>query len=182
MVAIAERTFGILTVVAALIAVGTFIALVTRRVPDWLRHDAALPTATGIATVATGGSLLLSEVAGYLPCTLCWYQRIAMYPLVVILGVAAWRHDRQVWRTAVPLAVIGLGIAVWHVVIERRPALGGVCDPVAPCSLRWVEEFGILTLPMMAGTGFLAIILLTLAVRPSADEPSIDETPQASPR
>lgn len=191
MIAIAERAFGVLTVVAAVIAVGTLGALVTRRVPDWLRHEAALPTATGIATVATGGSLLLSEVAGYLPCTLCWYQRIAMYPLVVILGVAAWRRDRQVWRTAVPIAVIGLAIAVWHVVIERRPALGGVCDPVAPCSLRWVEEFGILTLPMMAGTGFLAIILLTLAARPGGDvrppdetptDPPTDATPQTSPR
>lgn len=165
MIAVAERIFGVLTVVAAVIAVGTLVALVTRRVPRWLRGEAALPTATAIASVATGGSLLLSEVAGYLPCTLCWYQRIAMYPLVVILGVATWRRDREVWRTAVPIAAIGLGIAIWHVIIERRPALGGVCDPVAPCSLRWVEEFGLLTLPMMAGTGFLAIILLTLAAR-----------------
>jgi hypothetical protein len=165
-IAIVERTFGVLTVVAAAIAIGAFLLVVTRRVPGWLRDEASLPTATAIAFVASGGSLFLSEVAGYLPCTLCWYQRIAMYPLVVILGVATWRRDRQVWRTAVPLAAIGLVIAIWHVVIERRPALGGVCDPVAPCSLRWVEEFGLLTLPMMAGIGFLAIIALTLAARP----------------
>jgi len=194
-IAVAERTFGVLTLVAAAIAVATVIALVTRRVPPWLRDEVALPTATGIATVATGGSLLLSEVAGYLPCTLCWYQRIAMYPLVVILGVATWRRDRQVWRTAVPLAAIGLVIAGWHVAIERRPALGGVCDPVAPCSLRWVEEFGLLTLPMMAGTGFLAIIVLTLAARsssdvspdepldtPGDDDPTADDLPTTSTR
>jgi hypothetical protein len=163
-IAVAERAFGVLTIVAALIAVGTLVALIRRDVPTWLR-DLASPTATGIATVATGGSLLLSEVAGYIPCTLCWYQRIAMYPLVIVLGVASGRRDRHVWRTAVPIAAIGLVIAIWHVVIERRPALGGVCDPMAPCSVRWVEEFGLLTLPMMAGTGFAAIILLTIAAR-----------------
>jgi hypothetical protein len=173
-IAVAERTFGVLTIVAAVIAVGTLVALLRRDVPAWLR-DLALPTATGIATVATGGSLLLSEVAGYIPCTLCWYQRIAMYPLVIVLGVASWRRDRQVWRMAVPIAAIGLVIAIWHVAIERRPALGGVCDPMAPCSLRWVEEFGLLTLPMMAGTGFIAIILLTLAARPGSVEETADE-------
>jgi hypothetical protein len=175
-IAVAERTFGVLTVVAALIAVGTLVALVRREVPSWLR-DLALPTATGIATVATAGSLLLSEVAGYIPCTLCWYQRIAMYPLVIVLGVASWRRDRQVGNSVVPIAAIGLAIAIWHVIIERRPALGGVCDPMAPCSLRWVEEFGLLTLPMMAGTAFVAIILLSLAARAgSVDE---DATPHA---
>ncbi len=181
MIAIAERTFGVLTIVAALIAVATAVALVRGRVPAWLRDEVALPTATGIATVATGGSLFLSEVAGYLPCTLCWYQRIAMYPLVVILGVASWRRDRQIWRISVPIAAIGLAIAIWHVVIERRPALGGVCDPVAPCSLRWVEEFGLLTIPMMAGTGFLAIIALSLAARPgSGPDPDAEVDPDPS--
>ncbi|MCA1784014.1 MAG: disulfide bond formation protein B [Intrasporangiaceae bacterium] len=165
MIAIAERTFGILALFAIIITVGTLIALVTRRVPTWLSEVVALPLATSIAAVATGGSLLLSEVAGYIPCTLCWYQRIAMYPLVIVVGVAAWRHDRQVWRTALPLSLIGAIIAVWHIVIERRPALGGVCDPAAPCALRWVEEFGFLTLPTMALIAFAAVAMLTLAVR-----------------
>ena len=165
MIAIAERTFGILSILAILITFVTVIALITRRVPAWLSDDVALPLATWIAAVATGGSLLLSEVAGYTPCTLCWYQRIAMYPLVIVVGVAAWRRDRQVWRTALPLSAVGVIIAVWHIVIERRPALGGVCDPAAPCAVRWVEEFGFLTLPTMALIGFAAIATLTLAAR-----------------
>ncbi len=164
MIAVAERTFAILALVAIVIAVGTTVALVRRRVPDWLQA-AALPTATAIAAVATGGSLLLSEVAGYTPCTLCWYQRIAMYPLVIVLGVAAARGDREVWRITVPLTAIGSVIAVWHITIENNPALGGACDPVAPCSLIWVEEFGFLTLPTMALIGFLAITVLSLAAR-----------------
>jgi hypothetical protein len=166
MIAIVERFAAILTIVAALAAVATLVALVTRRVPDWLRDTAALPFATAIALAATVGSLFMSEVANYTPCELCWYQRIAMYPLVVVLGVASWRRDGQVWRTAVPIGAVGTVIAAWHVAIERRPALGGLCDPAAPCSLRWVEELGFLTLPMMAGVGFLAIIVLSLAARP----------------
>src|SRR5690625_1688042 len=129
----AERTFGVLTVVTIIVIVATVVALVTRRVPDWLRDEVALPLGAAIAIVASGGSLFFSEVAGYIPCVLCWYQRIAMYPLAVILVVAAIRRDDKVWLTSVPIAVIGFAISMWHVVIERRPSLGGVCDPAAPC-------------------------------------------------
>jgi disulfide bond formation protein DsbB len=171
-IAVAERTFGLLAVIAGLVAVGSIVALVTRRVPSWLQ-EAALPLATAIAAVATGGSLLLSEVAGYVPCTLCWYQRIAMYPLTIVLGVAALRGDHQVWRTAVPISAIGGAIATWHIAIERNPSLGGdVCDPAAPCAVRWVEEFGVLTLPTMALIGFVAIATLTLVARTAGRSPS----------
>jgi disulfide bond formation protein DsbB len=164
-VAVVERLLAILALVAAATAIATTVALLARRVPTWLRDDVALPLAAAIAAVATAGSLYLSEVAGYLPCTLCWYQRIAMYPLVVVLGVAAWRRDRQVWLTAVPLAAIGGAFSIWHILIERNPSWGGVCDATAPCSLLWVEELGFLTLPTMALIGFLAIVALTLAAR-----------------
>ncbi len=168
MIAVAERVFALLALVAIVIAVATALALARRRVPDWLRDDVALPLATAIAAVATGGSLLASEVAGYVPCVLCWYQRIAMYPLVIVLGVASARRDSEVWRTALPLSGIGAGIAAWHIAIERWPSLGSeVCDPVAPCALRWVEEFGFLTLPTMALIGFVAIAVLSLAARRS---------------
>jgi hypothetical protein len=165
-IAVVERTLAILALVAVAIAVATAVALLTRRVPAWLRDEVALPLATAIALVATAGSLYLSEVAGYVPCLLCWYQRIAMYPLVIVVGVAAWRRDAQVWRTAVPIATIGAAVSVWHLAIERNPGLGGACDPQAPCSLLWVNEFGFLTLPTMALIGFVAIALLTLAARP----------------
>jgi len=160
-----ERTLAVLALVAVLVAVVSTVQLARRRVEPWLA-EAALPLATAIALVASAGSLALSEIAGYTPCVLCWYQRIAMYPLTVILLVATVRRDRTVWFTAVPLAGIGAGIAAWHVAIERNPSLAGdVCDPAAPCALRWVEEFGFLTLPTMALIGFLAIIVLTLVAR-----------------
>lgn len=165
MIAIAERTFGLLALLTIGIAVATAVALVTRRVPDWLRDDVAQPLALAIAVVTSGGSLLLSEVAGYLPCELCWYQRIAMYPLVVILGVAVVRRDREVWHTVLPLAGIGSLVSIWHILLEQNPGWGGPCDESAPCTILWVQEFGFLTLPTMALIAFVAISLLTVAAR-----------------
>lgn len=166
-VAVADRFLGLLAVVAVVITVVAVVMLVTRRVPVWAAQ-AALPLAAAIATVTTLGSLYYSEVAGYPPCVLCWYQRIAIYPQVIVLGVAAWRRDREVWRTAVPLALIGGAISAWHVIIERNPTLAGPCDPSNPCTLVWVEEFGFLTIPTMALIAGLAFIALTLLARRGA--------------
>lgn len=165
MLQFAERLAGALTVVALLVAVATAVALVTRRVPDWLRDDVALPSAAVITAVTALGSLWMSEVAGYLPCTLCWYQRIAMYPLPIVLGVAAIRRDSAAWLTVLPIAALGSAVSVWHLAIERVPGLAGPCDPAAPCTVRWVEAFGVLTLPAMALVAFVAASLLALAAR-----------------
>ena len=161
---VVNRFLGILALVALVVTVAAFVALVTRRVPDWAR-DVALPLATAIALVTTLGSLYYSEIAGYPPCTLCWYQRIAIYPQVIVLGAAALRRDRAVWLTSVPLAVVGVAISAWHVVIERLPSLAGPCDPANPCTIKWVEEFGLLTVPTMALIAGSAFIALTLVAR-----------------
>jgi len=161
---VVNRFLGILALIALVVSIVALVMLVTRRVPSWAR-ELALPLAATIATVTTLGSLYYSEVAGYPPCTLCWYQRIAIYPQVIVLGVAAIRRDREVWRTAVPLAVIGAAISVWHIVIERNPSLAGACDPSNPCTIKWVEEFGFLTFPTMALVAAFAFITLTLLVR-----------------
>ena len=84
---------------------------------------AALTLAAGVAVVATLGSLYYSEVADFPPCRLCWFQRIGMYPLAVILPVAAWRRDRQVRWYALPLAVGGGAVSIYHVLVERFPSL-----------------------------------------------------------
>ncbi len=166
---VVNRFLGILALVAIAITLAAVAMLITRRVPLWAR-DLALPLATVIAIVTTLGSLYYSEIAGYPPCTLCWYQRIAIYPQVVILWVASLRRDREVWWTSVPLAVIGAIISVWHIVIERNPALAGPCDPSNPCTIKWVEEFGFLTVPTMALVAGLSFITLTLLARRPATE------------
>jgi disulfide bond formation protein DsbB len=159
-----NRFVGILAVVAIVVTIAALVALATRRIPAWAR-DGALPLATAIALVTTLGSLYYSDVAGYPPCDLCWYQRIAIYPQVVILAVAAIRRDVHAWATVVPLAVIGSALSLWHVVLERNPQLAGPCDPSNPCAIKWVEEFGFLTIPTMALVAQVALITLTLLVR-----------------
>lgn len=125
--------------------------------------------AFAVALVSTLGSLYLSEVARFIPCTLCWYQRIAMYPLVVLLGLAAIRGDVAVRRYAVPLAGIGALIAAYHVAVQRLPGLpSGTCSLDVPCSAIYVERFGFVTIPVMALIGFVAIFV-TLTVLASKE-------------
>lgn len=130
----------------------------------------ALSIALAVAIISMAGSLFFSERAHYLPCTLCWYQRIAMYPLVPVLAVAAWRRAADVRWYALPLAVIGGSISTYHVLLERYPSLDtGACDPNNPCTLIWVERFGYLTIPTMALSAFALITVLLLTARPSTD-------------
>ncbi|MEX2467155.1 MAG: disulfide oxidoreductase [Gemmatimonadota bacterium] len=119
-----------------------------------------------VALVASLGSLYLSEVVGFVPCVLCWYQRIAMYPLVIVLGVAALRDDASVWRYAMPLSVVGLLIAIYHVTIQLQPSLDvGVCSAGATCTGRYLAVFGFVSIPVMAGMGFLLVGVLLMLLR-----------------
>ena len=131
-----------------------------------------------VALVATLGSLYLSEVAHFVPCRLCWYQRIAMYPLPVLLGISWWKRDAGVRLYALPLALIGMAISTYHILIERFPSLegGSVCEISNPCTIRWVERFGFITIPTMAFAGFALISGLLVyparARRPASEHPS----------
>ena len=131
----------------------------------------ALALAAVVAAVCTAGSLYLSEVAHFPPCRLCWFQRIGMYPLVVLLGLAAARRDRGIRPYAATLAVLGGLVSSWHMIIERHPSLeGSSCDPLNPCSIIWVEHFGYLTIPTMALSGFALIVALLAIAGPQAKE------------
>ena len=122
--------------------------------------------AAAIATTCTFGSLYLSEVAKFRPCTFCWYQRIAMYPAALLLVLAAVRRDGAVRRFVGPLVVIGTLVSSYHVLLERFPNLeSGSCDPENPCSLIWFEKFGYVTIPVMALTGFVGVITALLIHR-----------------
>lgn len=153
--------FALLTLVAATVAI---IVLVPSSARDVVRpHAVALGSAiTGTATL---GSLYLSEVAGYVPCELCWVQRIFMYSLAVILGVAVLRRRADVWAYAAPLAAAGAATSTWHVIVQRLPAAQGSCDPNNPCSAILIERFGFITIPTMAGVAFLSVLALAWASR-----------------
>jgi disulfide bond formation protein DsbB len=154
--------FAILSVVALVAAVGLTIYRLARG-PEAaaLLGGSAIWLAWAVALVCTVGSLIYSEVIHFVPCRLCWFQRIAMYPLAVILLVGAIRREAVVKFYAIPLALIGLAISIWHNVIQFFPSLeGGSCDPLNPCSARNVAVFGFMDLPFMAGAGFIVIAVL----------------------
>ena len=114
--------------------------------------------AWAVAGVATLGSLYLSEVAGFVPCVLCWIQRGFMYPLVAALAFRRIRRSPLLsWW-----ALAGAGVSIYHYAIEHIPSLAesDFCDPTVPCSFIWVEEFGFVTIPFMALCGFLVIATL----------------------
>ena len=139
-----------------------------RELPDAL-GGAFLWLALGIAAIAMAGSLFFSEYADFVPCGLCWYQRIAMYPLVVILLVAAIRGDyRGAALYGLPLATIGALVAVWHIYIEINPeAETSFCSVgnTTSCAIKWIEELGYVTIPVLSLTAFLTIAALLVAVR-----------------
>jgi disulfide bond formation protein DsbB len=124
-----------------------------------------------VAILATAGSLWFSEGAHFPPCELCWYQRIAMYPLAVVLPIAAWRRDAGIRPYALAIAGIGLAVSAWHNYIETFPDRDpGGCDPTNPCTIRWVEGLGFWTIPRMAALCFVLIITLLVLDRPPAEE------------
>lgn len=134
-------------------------ALLARRGGD------AIGLAWLASLLAMGGSLYYSEVVGFAPCLLCWYQRIAMYPLVAVLGIGLLRSDPTVWRFAIPLPLIGLVISAYHALLQFRPALEiGSCGEGVPCSGRYLAIFGFVSIPWMAGGAFLFIAALLVAL------------------
>jgi disulfide bond formation protein DsbB len=157
--------FAILALACDAFALATFVAwLVRRSTPGpWTElvetvGPIGMTLAAVIGLVATGGSLYLSEVAHFTPCRLCWYQRIGMYPIPLLCGLAALRRDRRAWPYPLALALGALPISIYHVLLERFPSLEtGVCEAANPCTIVWVRHFGAVTIPFMAASGFLAI-------------------------
>jgi disulfide bond formation protein DsbB len=143
-------------------------------------RDALSPLALGaswaVAAIAASGSLYFSEGIGFVPCKLCWYQRIAMYPLVLILGVAVLRADVRVRRYAIPLACAGAIISVYHYQLERFPSQGSFsCTLDVPCSVTLFTRLGFVSIPWMALSAFALIVVLLGAARPFAGEQVEDE-------
>ena len=128
-----------------------------------------------VAACATAGSLYFSEVAHYVPCRLCWFQRICMYPLAGILLVAAIRKDRNARWYALPMLVAGGCLSGYHYLIEWKPSLGeGACGIGPSCTDVWFRRMGFVTLAFMALCGFIAIAAL-LFVQPKEPHEQFSE-------
>jgi disulfide bond formation protein DsbB len=164
------RTFLALLAIAANFATVALvvIGLIGRRKPEspfeFLRGTTMWLTGI-VALGATLGSLYLSDIVHLIPCKFCWYQRIAMYPIALIALLAAWRKDASARLYIVALATIGSGIAIWHRALQQWPSLdSGACAAVGPpCSAPYIKQFGFVTIPYMALSAFLLILVLAWA-------------------
>jgi disulfide bond formation protein DsbB len=118
-----------------------------------------------IAALATGGSLFFSEIAHYAPCELCWYERICMYPLAIVLLLLALANDYRAARYLVPLPIVGGVLAGYHVLVERGVvSQTNDCVLSAPggCATKWVDELGYVTIPVLTLTAFALVLGLLL--------------------
>ncbi len=113
------------------------------------------------AWLATLGSLYFSEIRHWTPCLLCWYQRILMYPLILILGVGIWRKDRNVVYYVLPMSILGAVIAFYHYLLQMTPIRDITpiaCNAYGPCSEIRAISFGSVTLPKFVTIPFLSLV------------------------
>lgn len=114
------------------------------------------------ALIAMTGSLFYSNYAGFVPCPLCWYQRIFMYPEVIILGLALIKKDDKIIDYSLAFSIIGLIISIYHNYIYFIGLNSVVCISAESCATPYVSEFGYISIPMMALTAFAMISLLLI--------------------
>jgi len=130
------------------------------------KSDSLFFTAWATSLIAMLGSLYFSEIMKYEPCELCWYQRILMYPMVIILGIAYVRKDFKMALYSMILSGIGTLVSLYHYSIQKvsflsdsAPACGRV-----PCTGEYINWMGFVTIPFLALTGFIIIFIMSLLV------------------
>ncbi len=126
-----------------------------------------------ISLGAIAGSLFFSQVLKFPPCVLCWYQRIFMYPLAIIIGVGILRKESRLYQYVLPMSLIGLGISIYHNLLYYKI----IPDTLAPCSLgvscttKFIEYFGFITIPLLSFVAFLLVTVFMLMVRKIDNSP-----------
>lgn len=162
---VVNQIFSILTILGQVIIIGLIILGFTKSFNQFISKNAVLFSFV-VALIAALGSLYFSEVAGYTPCKLCWFQRIFMYPQIIILGIALWRKEKEAIGYSFALSILGAVIAGYHYLLQIGVAPAATCGITGysiSCSQRFIMQFGYITIPMMAFTAFLLIIVFSLA-------------------
>src|SRR3954454_18429557 len=176
--------FALLALGAGLLALAiVVVAVLSARSEAWserlraFRADYGTTVILGAAIlgiVTMVGSLYMSEVAHFAPCRLCWYQRIAAYPLGLLLLMAFVRRDHGIRPYIWLLSGIGIAISTYHVLLEHFPSLeSGACEVSNPCTITWVEKFGFVTIPVMAWLAFASIAAVTWLAGPATTVGSV---------
>ncbi len=134
---------------------------------------AAMYIALAAAWIATCGSLYMSEVLGWIPCLWCWYQRIAMYPLAVILAAGLVMRDRNLPKYALCLALPGALASTYHILLQKVPAFARFesCVIGVPCSADYLNLFGFITIPMLALVAFIIVVVSSVVALGARSEP-----------
>ena len=120
-----------------------------------------------IASVSTLGSLFFSEIMDFPPCALCWYQRVFMYPLVIVFLVGLFPFDKSIIKYALPLALAGWVFAFYHYLLYSGfiPESIQPCSQGVSCTETYLELFGFLTIPMLSLISFSTIIVLLVILK-----------------
>ncbi|GIN41468.1 disulfide oxidoreductase [Heyndrickxia oleronia] len=117
-----------------------------------------------ISIIATLGSLYFSEVRNFIPCTLCWYQRILMYPLVIILGISILKKDKNSSIYVLPFSIIGFFLAFYHYLTQKFTFFQSIeaCEIGIPCTTIYINWLGFITIPLLSCLAFLTISILVI--------------------
>lgn len=178
---IITTSYAVLALIADAIVLLVFMGFVlTRTSPDaranWTRfRDAvtpfALPFAWIVAMLATLGSLYLSQIENLTPCEFCWFQRICMYPLTLLLGIAAFRGDLKfAKRYFLTMSIVGAMLAIYHYQLEHIQGEPTVCGIAVPCNQAAFNIFGFISVPFLSMAAFLLITTLLLLGRSAPDD------------
>ncbi len=138
---------------------------------------ASLYIALVAAWVAMLGSLYFSEVMGFIPCDLCWYQRILMYPLTLVLLTGLLLRDRHLPKYVLPLSVLGMGVSSYHYLLEKTDWFDAVqvCRNGASCTTLWINWFGFVTIPFLALVAFTTITAMCVIALMAGEPAEADE-------
>ncbi|MGN1400460.1 MAG: disulfide oxidoreductase [Bacillus sp. (in: firmicutes)] len=133
---------------------------------DNKRKETILFVAWAVSIIATFGSLYFSEIRGFTPCTLCWYQRIIMYPFTILLGIAVVKKDFGMAFYSMIISGIGIAVSSYHYALQKLSFLADAapsCGQI-PCTGQYINWFGFITIPFLALTAFIMIFICSFLI------------------
>ena len=151
--------FGFLTFIAWASTAAMLYLYFSKKTFSKLITDQFLNFAISVAVFSSIGSIVYSEVVGFIPCRFCWYQRYLMYPVALFLVIGLF--NKSVIKAGY-ISLVGAVIGIYHIYLQNGGGGGGSCAIDVPCNLKYVDIFGFISIPVMATTGFLTIFLSLL--------------------
>lgn len=169
-----NNLFGVLTFIGWGMILAVIYGLVTKNkeVLNFFSSRVLL-FSFGTALICTVGSLIYSDVLGYEPCRLCWYQRILMYPQAILFGMALMKKKHEIINYTMVLSAMGAALALYHYLMQLGIVPEGDCSAIGysvSCVKNFVMQFGFITIPLMSLTGFLMLFFFGLAYKKSKNK------------